>query len=152
MPLLKSNLNLSILKITAIGNPIHEGFPKDLEEAAERWATAVNDYASQIIPISTTSDLAKQSLKSMLLTFPTVGIAAFHSGLVSYASQLSLGMLPAFTAVIPPTPPSLESAFLIGTNGGSAEDVANLLSTLIDAWFKTGTAINTSSGVTINWN
>jgi hypothetical protein len=152
MPLSKDFLKKEIIKITDSNDPTHEGFPNDLQEASVRWSNAINLYASQIIPVSTTSESARVSLQAHLMTVPTLGEQGFINGLIAYSTVLATGMLPTFNGVIPPIPPVLTPAFVIGFNGGSSEDVAEQMSNIIDIWFKTGTAINISSGVVTNWN
>ena len=152
MPLIKENLRIEIIKIIDSSSSIHEGFPGSSSAAAVRWGEAINSYASKILPLSTTSEAAKTALVAHLNTVPSLGEQGFVNGLISYASVLSTGMQPTFTGVVPPTPIILTPAFLIGFSGGSSGDVANKLSDIIDVWFRTGTAINNSSGVVTNWN
>jgi hypothetical protein len=152
MPLIKENLKLQITKIIDSSSPIHEGFPENSSEASLRWADAINQYASSLIPLSTTSSAAKTSLQAHLNTVPALGEQGFVNGLISYASVIATGMNPTFTGVVPPIPIVLTPAFMIGLSGGSSEDVASKLSDIIDVWFRTGTAINNSSGVVTNWN
>jgi len=130
----------------------HEGFPVSTEEAAVRWSTAFNAYASSVVPSSTTSSLAKSACESVLLSqLSATNPSALEVGFTAYVNQLALGMQPTFTAVAP-IGLSLASAFAVGIAGGSAESVATLMSGLIDVWFRTGTATNNSSGVTVPWS
>lgn len=152
MPLIKENLKKEIVKIIDAESPIHEGFPSSVVDASVRWANAINSYASSILPVSTTSQAATISLQAHLTTVPSLGEQGFVNGLISYATVLASGMQPAFSGVIPPLPLVLTPAFSIGFSGGSSDEVADLLSSIIDDWFRTGTAINNSSGVVINWN
>ncbi len=152
MPLLKQNLKNEITRIIDAKSPIHEGFPSSLSEASVRWANAINSYASSVIPLSSTSQAATISLQAHLNTVPTLGEQGFVNGLISYATVLASGMQPTFTGVIPPSSVVLTPAFSLGLSGGSSEEVADLLSSIIDVWFRTGTAINNSSGIVTNWN
>ena len=152
MPLILSSLVNNIRQINDEQYPLFEGFPANSIEAADRWSIAIGNYASLVIPPSSGSEAAKQALKSSLLSVPTLGEQAIVQGLISYSSFLALGMAPAFNAIPPPIPPVLTPAFELGFSGASAEQVANLLGSIIDGWFRTGTAINTISGVTVNWN
>lgn len=150
--LVKQLLKEEILKITDASNPQHEGFPQNIFEAAERWATAINNYASQVLPVSLTADSAKVSLVAHLGTANDIGTQSFINGLIAYSIILSNGMNPAFSGVMPATPLNLQPIFNMGLNGASSEEVAEYLSVEIDRWFRTGTAINNSIGATINWN
>lgn len=152
MPLIKENLKIEITKIIDSSSPIHEGFPKSSFEASVRWANAINSYASQVVPFSTTVSPALASLQAHLNTVPNLGEQGFVNGLISYATVLASGMSPTFTGAAPPIPIILTPAFAIGFSGGSSEEVADMLSDIIDVWFRTGTAINNSSGIVTNWN
>lgn len=152
MPLIKLNLLSNIRSINDQEFIGFNQFPQNSIEAANRWSLAIGNYAAQVIPISSTFEPARMALESQLLLIPTAGESAFIQGLISYANLLALGMAPTFSAIPPPIPPILNPAFTLGFGGGSSEAVANLLSDIIDGWFRTGTAINTISGVTVNWN
>lgn len=152
MPLIKSILKTEIVKITDASNPIHEGFPASIEEAGQRWAEAIDKYASQIIPFSSTSQIAKQQLAVDLINVQNGGTSVFITVLTNYAIELSSGMSPTFTGTPPPIPIVLQPIFNLGFKGETAENIAELLSNVIDAWFRTGTAINVSSSITTNWN
>jgi hypothetical protein len=56
-----------------------------------------------------------------------------------------------WTGVPPPTPIDFTAAFAIGQGGGSSLAVASSMGTIIDAWFRTGTAIP-PAGPTITWS
>lgn len=152
MALIKTDLVVSIREINDQEFEGFLGFPQDVSEAAERWSLAIGSYAALVTPPSITFETARQALKAQLLQAGTLGAAAFVTGLTQYAAQLALGMQPNFTATPPPTPINLVPVFAAGFGGASAEVVANLLADSIHLWFKTGTAINNSSGATINWN
>ena len=152
MALDKSILKTEILKITDASNPIHEGFPASIVDATTRWSNAIDKYASQVLPLSSSSGAAKTQLAIDLIPVGTVGTTAFITAFTNYAAILSIGMSPTFTGVPPPIPIVLEPIFTFGFAGASSDDIAELLSTTIDVWFKTGTAINVGSGAIINWN
>lgn len=126
-------------------------FPQSVSEAADRWSLAIDNYANLVTPPSTTSVAATQALRAKLLMAETIGIDAFKLGLVEYATILAAGMAPAFTGVPPAIPPVFEPIFAAGFAGADSQTIATLLSDMIDLWFKTGTAINNTSGVTLTW-
>ena len=129
-------------------------YPESLEDAAVKWSLALNSYASLVTPPSTTFELARQAFIQTFLGMnaPNSGLILFPQCFVQYAIVLSTGMQPAFTGVPPPNVPNFESVYSIGMNGGNSRAVISLLTTLIDVYFRTGTAINNTSGATINWN
>ena len=150
--LIYQDLYSSIRSITDEGYEGFQGWPSNLSEASERWSLAIGNYASKVIPISSTFEAARQSLKMQLMNVDSLGQQAIVLGLTQYASILGGGMSPTFTATPPPVPIVLIPTFQRGFAGASADEIATELSQLIDTWFRTGTAINNSSSVTVNWN
>lgn len=127
--------------------------PNSLQEAGEIWANAFSNYAKSIIPISTTVESAKSKFISTFNTITnTNGKVVFPSCFQLYCVELGLGMQPLFTAVPPTLPPFFDSVFISGLAGSSTKLCLEQICTIIDAWIKTGLAINNSSGVTTNWN
>jgi len=49
-------------------SPLFEGFPLSIKENAEKWADAIDSYASLVIPVSTTNTIAKKALYDLLST------------------------------------------------------------------------------------
>lgn len=47
-------------------SPLFEGFPLSIKENAEKWADAIDSYASLVIPVSTTNTIAKKALYDMM--------------------------------------------------------------------------------------
>jgi hypothetical protein len=152
MPLIKSVLVDEIRKISDEKYSNFEGFPKSAIEVATRWSEAINKYGSLVLPKSTTSEIAKQALKEAFLGLSSNALIIFPSGLMTYSTQLALGMSPSFIGKPPVILIDLSLVYSLGFSGGSARDCANLMANLIDLWFKTGTATNPSSGATTNWN
>lgn len=152
MSLDKNKLILEIRKINDASSNIHEGFPDNVIEASNRWSSAISIFCEDMSPPSSSLELARLSLESILLTVPLLGEVAFTNGLISFAAILSTGMLPNFTPTVPLMPPILTPAFSIGMSGGSAEEVAVEMSNIIFDWLTTGTAINTLTSQVINWN
>ena len=150
MPLVSTILEQ---KLKTIFNP--QTMPGSIPEAASALASAFDSYASQIIPPSATSAAAKAAFQSAMsgvspdLKNGTVQLAV---GLTAYAVQLGLGMQPAFTATPPAVPINIAPVMALGLGGGSGDQCAALLATITDAWFRTGLAINNSSGVTLPWS
>jgi hypothetical protein len=149
MSLNKNTLKSEIIKITDASNPIHEGFPKDITEAASRWSLAIDKYASQMEPTSSTFSAAKGILETALLQVVTGGTNAFITAFTQYVASIAGGQS---TGVPPPTPIVLQPSFNLGLSGSSADEVAQSLADTIDTWFRTGTAINTTSSNVENWH
>lgn len=149
--LIQADLVDGILSLNDEQNPNFQGWVESSLIACERWATIIDNYASKVIPASTTFVLAKQALFTELLNVDTIGENAIQLGLTKYATILGSGMA-GFTGVIPPVPIVLTPIFQAGFGGASSVEIANMLAITIDGWFRTGTAINISSGAVVNWN
>lgn len=152
MPLVKSTLETEIRKITDKDYADFEGFP-EAGEVSERWTNAIHSYAKGVIPATTpvSQEAAKSALLAAWQSLEVEALVAFSSGLTAYAAALGLGMQPAFTATPPPTPVVLAPTFAIGSAGGSGADCAKSMASIIHTWFKTGTAVNNTSGATTTW-
>lgn len=149
MALIKQNLVNNLLLVF---NSETDTFPESLEQAAEQWAAAFNDYAKIVTPPSLTFEAAKQSFKSTFLGITMVnGITQFPQCFINYANALAPGMQPAFSSTPPPPNLNFSPVYALGLSGGSSEQCINMLSNIIHAWMKTGIAVNNSSGATINW-
>ena len=133
-----------------------EGFPKTLSEAASRWATVVDTFASVVIPASTTASAAKSAFQGVMMGVDVNagnGLIMLDNACVAYAAALAGGMAGAGFVGVPPVGlPGCPSVASIGLGGGSAESVADQLSTLIDTWFKTGQATPIAGGPPIPWS
>ena len=133
---------------------LFEGFPPSIEDAAERWATAFDDYAKSVTPPSVTSPAAKEAFKAKFLTIDRDsgnGLSVIPDCFQSHAVILSSGMSPTYTGVPPTTPPVLDPVWEIGYNGGNSSEVIASLSSVIDAWIKTGTAVHNLTGAVVPW-
>lgn len=133
------------------------GFPESCSLASSKWAHCLFLYAEQIIPSSSTLVVAEGASQQIFLglcssnTFDQ-GVSIFTNAIMIFAQTMITGFTSSgFTGVMPVKPLNLKPIFLKALDGGSALDFANELSTEIDNWFKSGTAININSGVIINW-
>jgi len=141
-------------------NPLFQGYPETSLQAIHNFADVVNGYAQFVVPITTpaSQQLAVQSFITTMMpltsTPSTSGptfMSLFPLAMMSYATQLALGMQPTFTATPPVTPLILDSVWQIGLNGGTTQQVISAMVPIIDTWFKTGIAVNNTSGATITW-
>ena len=136
-----------------------EGSPETGAEFAQKFSSAINTYASSIVPPSTSLSAAQAALQGNLMTVgPPPGMlfpVAITTGMAAYAAALVPGMLPAFTATPPPAPigPLISAAVMpLGMGGAPASTCVTALASVIDGWFRTGLAVNNTSGVTIPWS
>lgn len=150
MALIKANLEIELRKIFDTSYSSFEEFPQDLTEASIRWSEAINSYAKNVIPTSINSEAAKQAFATTLLNSDTS--TALPLAFTNYATLLASGMLPTFVATPPPISIDFTSVYALGFGGGSSKSVASLMSTIIDTWFKTGTAIPSGGGSVITWS
>ena len=146
----KDILNDEIRKINDFDFEYFEQFPKSIDEAAERWSNAIFKHCEDVVPPSITLQQAKQICYLEFLKVSN-NPKQFEIAIMKFAEVMKDGMI-GFNGVMPPTDLNLITVFLKGFSGSSSLDIANELSEKIHAWFKTGTAINVSSGITINWN
>lgn len=153
MPLLLTTIQQEFANLMDKNAGGFVGYPQSPTEVAENWSNVLFNYSQAIIPLSTTAVPAKQAMKAILTSAvaPNSFFPALISGYSAFATTLAGGMLPTFTGTPPPTPIPLSPilALPLGTPVGT---IIGLFSTLTDTWFRTGTAINISSGATINWN
>jgi len=139
-----------IRKINDVGFEKFEKFPQSIDEAAKRWSNAIFKHCEDVIPPSITLEQAKQSCYIELLKVSS-NPKQFEIAIMKFAEVMKDGMI-GFNGIMPPIDLNLFSVFTKGFAGASSIDIADELSEKINSWFKTGTAINVSSGITINWN
>ncbi len=159
MPLSSTVLEQELSKFMDPESAAFDAAPKSGAEFAQKFSSAINTYASSIVPPSTTLSAAQAALQGNLMTVgPPPGMlfpVAITTGMAAYATALVPGMLPAFAAVPPVAPlgPLILAAVMpLGMGGASEAACVTALASTIDGWFKTGTAVNTASGATIPWS
>ena len=140
-----------VTTIRAYTDPLYIGFtvfPASEEEAIEALANVFYQYSLTIVPACVTQAAAREVMKIELAGMNAAGAAPakITAAALTFASAL---LMEGYTSVPPPTPLDLSSVAAIGFAGGSAEVCATELATVIDAWFRTGTATNGTT--TINW-
>lgn len=153
MPLKKQTLISEIRKIADQQFVNFEQFPKNNIETAERWAEAIDTYANVVIPTSKSSGEARESFVGVMqqVTPGIDGLAILTQAILSYATILGAGMAPTFAGTPSPSPLVLSSVSIIGMSGGTSQQCCELLGSLIDTWFRSGIAINTTTGASVNW-
>ena len=135
-----------------------DNFPASYELAATNFGNAVNKYGSKVTPPSTT---AAASLAAFIAKFiaskPKESLEILADAVEAYCVALAPGMAPAFAGT-PPTAiakttmiAALNAAGEVAKNGGTAEAWAASAASAIDAYFHTGIAVNSTTGVTTPW-
>ena len=159
MPLSSNILAQELSKFMDDKSSTFEGSPETGAEFAQKFSSAINTYMSSIGPPSTTLSAAQTTLQGSLMTVgPPPGIlfpVAITGGMTAYAATVALGMQPGFTATPPPAPigPLISAAVMpLGMGGAPASTCVTTLASVIDGWFRTGLAVNNTSGVTIPWS
>ncbi len=149
--LIKENLTSEIRKINDESYSLFEGFPTSDAEVVFRWSEAIRVYSQNIIPFSSSIAQAALGMQSSLIS--TKGSTrTIELSITSYATILAAGMPPLFVGIPPVLTLDFSDIYAKGLEGGSSRDIADLISDRIHKWFLLGTAINNSSGVTINWS
>jgi len=128
--------------------------PSSAEEAAEKWATSLGNYALTLTQVSLTVEVAKSALQaSLTATFQTSTDAAatFDAALAAFAATVAGGMLPAFVGV-PPATPFSEIVFPAEVLYPDSEAAKSAIGALIYAWFLTGQATPSAGGPAVPWS
>lgn len=156
MPLVLTTIQNELTKFMDNQSPAFVGYPSSVSDVANAWADAVDTYASVVVPISTTSSAARTAFYSTMLGMNTTamnGFAVIKAAFMAYATALAGGMTGAgFVGTPPPTLIPIETIVPLGMSGIPNSVIVSTLAGIIDVWFRTGLAVQISSGVTINWN
>lgn len=109
-------------------------------ECGEAWAAAMSAYAASVVPPSTTVEAAAASLATALAAaFENPAAASLvDAAFTLFATSVAVGMAPTFTGAPPPSP--LGIAALLASSAPTHAAGALAFASLIDSWFKTGTA------------
>lgn len=115
--------------------------PAAAADCAQAWADAINGYAASIVPVSTTVAAGVSALASALASaFSSPSAAsAFDAAFSAFATTVAGGMLPTFTGVPPPAPLGVAAQLAVTQETHAAAAAA--WASLIDSWFRTGTAV-----------
>ena len=153
MPLSGTVINNELVKLLDKNAVGFVGFGTNPLQVATKWSDVVNTYASAVIPISTTSVAAKAAFIAALTpgVAPGAFMPALASAFTAYALALAGGMAGAGFVGTPPPSPIVLPPFP-ATTATTASAVAASWGTIIDTWFKTGTATPIIGGATITWS
>lgn len=125
----------------------------DIAACAAQWAAAVGDYASGVVPASTTVAAAQATLEAALAAaFAQPAAApAIETAFAAFGVTVGGGMAPAFVAVPPAVPVGFVAQFA-GPKPTTHAAAALAISTLIDTWARTGTATPSGGGAPVPWS
>lgn len=155
MALVKNILTIEMEKFMDQESPNFVTFPSDVEQTAEVWSFAINEYAQNVFPLSVTSDTAREAFRTQMLILDNSignGDIVFKAAFTQYATVLAAGMQPNFTGAAPSSPIEFAPVYILGLGGASNKICMDAMINIIDAWFKTGTAKNNNTGVTVTWS
>jgi len=112
--------------------------PPSAAACAQQWASAVQSWASGIVPASGTVSGAVSTLQGALASaFATPDCApAMESAFAAFAVTVGGGMA-GYAPTPPPGPVGFAPQFA-GAKPATASAAASALSSLIDAWMRTG--------------
>ena len=126
-------------------------------DSVTNFANAVANYMVNVFPLTTTSvstitAIIIPELFNMNLTDQD-GDIHLKQALVLASQLVGAGMRPAYNYVAPLLSGlDFTSLYSAGISGASFSTQANSFSTIVDTWMRTGQAISTSGGGTINWS
>lgn len=142
-------------QILTFGNgndPEFNAWPNSIAQAAIEWGDVVDICCKDVIPATNNQVPARAAFITIFKTMnidQQNGYQVFTQALWEYANIMAAGMVTSnFTGIPPSTPFVFNMQGMI--NGNSETEANNFAEALID-WFKTGKAVNISSGVTVNW-
>ncbi len=121
-------------------------------DVADGWSDAISAYALGVVPASIGHVAAKAAFRAALEGFgaPGASVAALQAGLTAFAAQIGLGMAPAFVATPPAGPCPLES---MNTDRPATHALAaGNVTSIIDSWFRSGTAVPSGGGSPVPWS
>jgi hypothetical protein len=128
-------------------------FGADIPSCAAKWADAIAAYFSPVVPPSANVAAAKGTLQTQLaaaFALPSAA-TAMDAAFTAFALTVGGGMAPTFVAVPPPLPVGWALLFA-EPYPASADAAAEKISTVLDAWARTGTATPSIGGSPSPWS
>lgn len=130
--------------------------PTTAAECADQWASAMQSFSENIIPVSTTVAAAASTLATTLTTIFETSVdrastaAQMESAFLTFATSVGAGMQPTYTALPPPGAVGFATLFTLLPL--TADEAVNNFVSAIDPWMKTGTATRNSAPFdTVSW-
>lgn len=137
-------------------NDLFSSPPTTFAGCAQLWASAVGRYATAIIPVSVTVDVAVVTLQSQLTTIflasnENTTATNMENAFRQFAILVGIGMGPRYTATAPAGLVGFSSLF--ATPEESIGSAVSKVSNAIDAWMRTGVSTLTFPPATVvNWS
>lgn len=126
--------------------------PATIAACAAAWADAIEQYASGVVPASTTVTTAAATLETALVSaFGSSGGAAalMETAFATFAASVGGGM----AGFVPTPPPDLVGFALLGAEQPETHaDAAGDWAEAIHAWMTTGTATPSIGGSPVTWS
>jgi len=122
--------------------------PQNIDEYIDRVCENFHQYASAVIPASSTSNAALQAMKSIMPVAPRM-----ENVYRTYVNILATGMITSnFNGTPPPSLLVFDSLLPLGLSG-QQEQSALGMAHIIHTWMKTGLAtLIPSPHTTVNWS
>lgn len=118
---------------------------------AQQWAQAMGDYASGIVPPSTTVPAARSALAGSLAAAFATPFAApgMESAFAAFAATVGAGQA-GFVPLPPPRPVGFAAllAVISPTHASAAAAVASL----VDTWMRSGSSTPVAGGSPVPWS
>jgi hypothetical protein len=131
-------------------------WPANIQESAQSFANALNNFTAALIPVTKTHQAAAAIFVNTFVSLVNAKDTTFLTkALDLYCQQLALGMMPEFTSLFPMwTHTELNAMVNSGINGASAEQSANTFTDIITMKFTSPPimATNNVSGVMVPWS
>lgn len=153
MPLFLVTVQSEFANLIDKNSPSFVGHGLDVVEVATKWADVLFNYASAVIPASTTANAAKTAMISVLSGATAAG--SFFPALVSaytlFATTLAGGMTTGGVGAPPPAPINFAPILALPLSENSTPQIISLFASITDTWFRTGTFTFTN-GTVVTWN
>ena len=132
--------------------------PYTIQEANGMFSDALIVLASTIVPLVNAAVFPSAKLayvnvaSGMVMVVPGIAPTIFPSAMSAFAASLVPGFQPVFTATPPMSPINLLP--IIGGAGYNLTNsqILDIFVPIVVNWFRTGVAVNVSTGVAVNWN
>ena len=156
---------MALVAASLVGNlsGIFESPPLTVEGCAEAWAEAMFSYSALLTPPVSPPVAAQAALTTQLVSIfsaatsapvdPNVAALRMEEAWYTFAVSLGAGMLPPFTAS-PANIPLLGGvgfSTLFEERPDTTLEAAQNVGNAIDSWMRTGTAVNSTTSVTVPW-
>lgn len=135
-----------------------ELFPETYEGAANNFSWVVNNYALTIVPPSTSFESARREFVSAFIENKSKeSIEILVDAVRGYCEVLAIGMqIPGCVVVSPTGSVALTAGMEIvaeqSLQGMDGEGWVEMVSSLIDSYFRTGKVIQTETGTITPWS